>query len=167
MSDLYQVVDNKDKLVGLKERNKIDFMSDYYRVSALWLTNSSGQVLIAQRLMIKDKDPGKWGPAAAGTLEEGETYETNVYKEAEEEIGLAGITFKPGPKFKMEEPRRYFCQIYVGICDKSETEFVPQPTEVEQVKWVDKNWLANDVKTNPNNYVPSMPTFIDDLISLT
>ncbi len=30
-----------------------------------------------------------WGSAVAGTVEKGEDYESNIYKETEEEIGLA------------------------------------------------------------------------------
>jgi len=100
MQDLYQIVDDQDNLIGAKPRNEIDFKNDYYRISGLWLTNSKGQILIAQRLLTKDKDPGKWGPAAAGTLEVGETYESNAYKEADEEIGLTGVKFTQGPKMK-------------------------------------------------------------------
>lgn len=80
MDRLYQVVNDSDEVIGHKFRNDIDFVKDIYRVAALWLTNSQGQVLIAQRLLTKDKDPGKWGPAAAGTLEKDETYESNIYK---------------------------------------------------------------------------------------
>ena len=73
MSQLCQIVDLNDEIIGHKPRNEIDFKKDYYRIGCLWLTNSKGEVLIAQRLLAKDKDPGKWGPAAAGTLEMGET----------------------------------------------------------------------------------------------
>ena len=52
--DLYQIVDDQDNLIGAKPRNEIDFKNDYYRISGIWLTNSKGQILIAQRLMTKD-----------------------------------------------------------------------------------------------------------------
>jgi len=34
-----QIVDDKDQLIGVKERNEVDYKTDIYRVSALWLTN--------------------------------------------------------------------------------------------------------------------------------
>lgn len=73
-----QIVDDQDQFIGLKERNEVDYKSDIYRVSALWLTNSKGQTLLAKRAAVKDKDPGKWGPAVAGTIDEGETYDENI-----------------------------------------------------------------------------------------
>ena len=36
--------------------------------------------------------PEVWGPAVSGTNEEGETYDSNIIKEAQEEIGLTGYT---------------------------------------------------------------------------
>lgn len=163
MQDLYQIVDDQDNLIGAKPRNEIDFENDYYRISGLWLTNSNGQILIAQRLLTKDKDPGKWGPAAAGTLEVGETYESNAYKEAEEEIGLTGVEFILGPKMKFTTPRHSFCQWFTATCDWSEEQFVLQPTEVEQVKWVDKDEFFEDVRNNPDKYLPTMSLIIDAL----
>lgn len=156
MAKLYQVVDKNDELVGHKLRDEIDFNNDIYRISALWLTNSKDEVLMAQRVWTKDKDPGKWGPAAAGTLEEGETYETNIYKEAEEEIGLKGVTLELGPKQYFDSPRQAFCQWFKGVTDKSPDEFILQEEEVEQVAWVPKAQLKKDVAENPDKYVPSM-----------
>src|SRR3990167_10312219 len=149
MAKLYQVVDGDDKIIGYKQREDIDYARDIYRIGALWLTNSKGQILIAQRKLNKDKDPGKWGPAAAGTLEKGETYETNIYKEAEEEIGLSGVKFELGPKQRFATVRQSFCQWYLGKSDKQSDEFIPQPEEVEQVKWVSLKELTKDVKSNP------------------
>lgn len=165
MQDLYQIVDDQDNLISAKPRNEIDFKNDYYRISGLWLTNSKGQILIAQRLLTKDKDPGKWGPAAAGTLEVGETYESNAYKEAEEEIGLTGVEFTLGPKMKFENPRKSFCQWFIATCDWPEGQFVLQATEVEQVKWIDEGVFFEDVRANPDKYLPTMSLIIEALYS--
>lgn len=161
---LYQIVDKDDNLVGLKPRDEIDFQNDYYRISGVWLTNSRGQVLIAQRKLTKDKDPGKWGPAAAGTLEEGETYEANAYKEAEEEIALTGVTFELGPKMTFEQPRHSHLQWFMARVEWPEEKFVPQPSEVERVRWIDEAELARDVAANPNKYVPSMARIIETFV---
>ncbi len=142
---------------------RLIFINDYFHSSGLWLTNNKNQVLIAQRVLSKDKDPGKWGPAAGGTLKVSETYESNAYKEAEEEIGLTGVEFSLGPKMKFTAPRHSFCQWYTAICDKPESEFTPQPTEVEQVKWIDEYAFFEDVRTNPDKYLPTMSLIIEAL----
>lgn len=157
---LYQVVDEDDQIIGYKLRSDIDFKNDIYRIGALWLTNSKSEVLIAQRLLTKDKDPGKWGPAAAGTLEKGETYESNVYKEAEEEIGLKDVHLTIGPKQRFGEPRHAFCQWFTAVVDKPADSFKVQEEEVEQVAWVPKDNLIEDVAKNPEKYTPSMPDIL-------
>jgi len=85
------IVDKNDRVIGAKESQDIDFLNEIYRVSALWLWNSSGEVLVAQRKKSKGNDAGKWGPSVAGTVEEGESYEQNIVKEVEEEIGVRGV----------------------------------------------------------------------------
>ena len=165
MKDVCQIVDDQDNVIGSKLRKEIDYAHDRYRASGLWVTNSAGQILIAQRLMTKDKDPGKWGPAAAGTLEVGETYESNIYKEAEEEIGLTGYVFTPSLKMRFDTPRMYFVQWFTVVCDKPEDEFISQPSEVERVRWIDREELIQDVRANPDKYVASIPRVLNELYS--
>ena len=161
MSQICQIVDENDEIIGYKPRNEIDFKKDYYRIGCLWLTNSKGEVLIAQRLLTKDKDPGKWGPSAAGTLEKGETYESNINKEAAEELGLTGVEFTPITKLKLEEPRKSFLQLFKGVCDWPVDKFIPQPEEVEQVAWISIEALKKDIQKQPEKYVPSIKTLLE------
>lgn len=159
--DLCQIVDENDQIIGYKLRSEIDFKKDYYRISCLWLTNSKGEVLLAQRKLTKDKDPGKWGPSAAGTLEKGETYKSNVVKEAKEELGLDGVAFKQRATLKLEEPRKAFLALFTGVSDWPASRFTPQPEEVEQVAWVNLATLKKDTEENPDKYVPSIKVLLE------
>lgn len=161
MSQLCQIVNENDEIIGYKPRNEINFKKDYYRIGCLWLTNSKGEVLLAQRILTKDKDPGKWGPSAAGTLEKGETYESNIYKEANEELGLTGVGFTPVTKLKLEDPRKSFLQLFKGVCDWPVNKFTPQPEEVEQVSWMKIEELRKDIQKMPEKYVPSIKILLE------
>lgn len=158
-----QIVDDHDKLIGIKERKEVDYKNDIYRVSALWLTNSKGQTLLAKRAAVKDKDPGKWGPAVAGTIDEGETYDDNIYKEAMEEIGLEGADFTKGLKIRITQPRNYFCQWYFVTLDREADTFVMQEDEVDELEWVDIEQMKWDLRTNPDKYVPAMQQIVSEL----
>ena len=48
------IVDENDKKIGLKMRGDIK-QKEIYRVSALWIENSKGDVLLAQRSFNKKK----------------------------------------------------------------------------------------------------------------
>ncbi len=150
------IVDEHDTPIGLKSRDEIDHKKDIYRWSAIWIENSKKEVLIAQRKLTRDKDPGKWGPAVTGTIEEGETYESNAHKEIKEELGVTVPSFQIGPKQHADTPRRYFGQWFLCTLDKPANGFVLQEDEVEQVAWISKEKLAQDIKLNPEKYTPAL-----------
>lgn len=155
------IVDSDDTPIALKFRDEIDPVKDIYRVTGIWLTNPKGEILISQRAFSKKIDPGKWGPAVAGTVEEGDTYESNAYKELAEEIGVTGVFLSAGPKLYVQGPRHYFAQWYTCEIDKPSLDFVVQAEEVVQVKWIAASSLRSDVEANPESYTPSMKLYLD------
>ena len=135
---------------------------DIYRVSSLWLTNNKGEMLIAQRALNKKNDPGTWGPAVAGTVEDGETYESNMIKEIQEELGLKKLRIIFGPKrFHDNNGHKFFGQMFMAQADIKIPDFEIAKDEVEQIKWIKKQDLIDDVKSHPEKYVPSMATSLE------
>lgn len=112
------IVDDLDNELGSMERDKVT--TERYRVTALWLTNSKGEILLAQRALTKKISPGRWGPAVAGTIEVGETYDSNIKKEAREELDITGLAIKPLVKLTVnhEYGKSYFSQYYTATLDK-------------------------------------------------
>lgn len=123
------VVNDKDEVIGHRNRGEA-LKGDIYRASALWIENSKGQVLLAQRGFSKRNDPGKWGPAVAGTIDRGETYESNVYKEAQEEIWLEGVPFSKSEKIRYSKRDNFFCQWFRVTVDRELDSFAIQKEEV-------------------------------------
>lgn len=116
---------------------------------------------MAQRKFDKKIEPGCWGPAVAGTNEEGETYESNIYKEAKEEIGLEGIELKELTTIPAGVVDSYFVKIYTAVIDLDlEKDITIQQEEVEQVAWLDPEELKRDIKLNPSKYVKSSPFWV-------
>ncbi|HUD11865.1 MAG TPA: NUDIX domain-containing protein [Candidatus Saccharimonadia bacterium] len=159
------IVDENDSVVAHKTYDTY-LSTDIYRVTALWVTNSAGDILLAQRKWTEYNDPGKWAPAAAGTVEQGETYEINMYKEAEEEIGITGMKFKLGPKRFVDGTRnKFFVQWYTVTLDRPVGEFVIQENEVERLEWLSRAQLAAQLVRDPEKFVPdasvSWPALFD------
>ncbi len=51
--------------------------------------------------------------AVGGTVDNEDSYEETVYREAEEELGIKGVTFTLGPRqFVAGPPANYFVQWY-------------------------------------------------------
>lgn len=154
------IVDANDKVVGYKARDSLN-EQDIYRVSALWITDSNEQILLARRHHTKSHHPGKWGPAVAGTVEEGETYADNIVKEAEEELGLKNIEPTIGPKTKTDDGHHHFTQWYVLNIDLNITQFKIQEDEVEEIKWISAEELKKQLKENPEEFLPKMKKYFE------
>ncbi len=151
------IVDERDEPISSKDYGELRY-EDIYRVSALWLTDkNTGDCLITQRKRTKHHDPGKWMAAVSGTVEEGETYEQNMIKEIEEEIGLTGLGLAEGPKEYVDDGQhKFFVQWFVSQVDKDEVTIEIQEEEVEAYSWIEKDKLVKEVAENPDKYVPSM-----------
>lgn len=160
-ADLFKIiiVDKNDNVVGLKEWENLK-NEDIYRVSALWVENSKGEVLLARRALTKSHSPGKWGPAVAGTVENKETYDSNIIKEAEEELGLKNLEFLKGPKIKISGKHNYFLQWYLLKIDKSLEDFKIQKSEVEEIRWFSKDELRKKISANPDEFIVSTNQWI-------
>lgn len=149
------IVDENDQIIGSEEFEKAK-KERIYRVAALWITNSHGEILLALRHRNKIHDPLKWGPAVSGTVEEGESYEQNIKKEAKEELGLEKILPKIGPKIKIEDEYNYFVQWFTLTTDKTTGEFKIQEDEVEEIRWFSKEELLNGLASHPENFTPGI-----------
>jgi len=155
MSYLMPVVNQYDKIIGYKNRDEIQ-PEDIYRVSALWITNSQKEILLAKRHHTKKNNPNKWGPAVSGTVEKNETYKSNIIKEANEELGLTNIKPQIGPKTFNNKKHLHFTQWYFLKLDKKLDEFKFKKDEVEEIKWITKKELLSDIKENSENYIDSI-----------
>lgn len=160
------IVNDKDEVVGHKERGTLDYSKDIYRVSALWITNSKGEVLLAKRSPTKKQHPNKWGPAVAGTIEEGETYDSNMIKEAEEELGLKNI--KPEKWIKTDtigkpflSKYQHFTQWYKLKLDKPSKEFKVQEEEVAEIGWFTKEELTKMKREEEDPILTSVKRVIE------
>lgn len=148
------IVDKEDNKIGSKNRDEIN-NNDIYRVSALWIKNSEGKSLLARRSFKKKKHPGEWGPAVAGTIEKGETYDANIIKEAKEELGLENLEFQKGPKL-ISVSGTHFTQWYFLTIDKPIKEFTIQKEEVEEIKWFSKEEFLEEFNKNPKEFLKSV-----------
>lgn len=146
------IVDENDNIISYIDRDDRDENS-IYRVSYLWVTDTEGKILLAKRALNKKHDPGKWGPAVAGTVEENETYEENIIKEAQEELGLVNIQPVLGKKQRVSTKYQYFSQEFLLILPSGFNDFTIQEDEVAEVKWFTEEELKKEIKDTPNLFL--------------
>lgn len=154
------IVNEQDEIIGYKDSKDRDPHREITRSSGLWVTDKEGNILLAQRAFTKKIAPGLWGPAAAGSVEEGETYESNIIKEAEEEIGLTGIKPILGPKRYCSTSHEYFAQWFRVFVDHNYP-FKKQDEEVEDIRWFSPSELALLLKEKPEIFLPGFTQNLD------
>ena|ERR1700733_1343376 len=153
------IVNEQDEIIGYKERNETN-SEDITRVSGLWVTDKDGNILLAQRAFTKKNDPGKWGPAVAGTVEEGETYESNIIKEMEEEIGLVNFVPVLSHKNRRSTSHEYWGQWFTAVIDH-DYPFKKQDEEVEELKWFTKEELLKLLDEKPGMFLKEFSKYIE------
>lgn len=159
------VVNQNDEVIGYKHRDEIE-RGDIGRVSALWLQNTQGEVLIAQRAFTKKFSPGKWGPAVAGTVDEGEDYDDNMVKEIAEEIGLVvqiNELTKGGKQYVDGTQHDIFVQWYFLERDIPIEQFVYPPQEVAALRYVPVNELILWAHEKPEEFSAGFRSMILDI----
>lgn len=158
------IVDENDNIIGYKDREDRN-PDDIIRIVIIWITDEKGKILLQQRSLKMKYSPGMWGPAVSGTVEEGETYDFNAQKELEEELGLKNVKLIKSKKiFGVGQSGKRFAQLYLGQID-SNSQLIPQESEVEQLKWFSKEELLDFYNKNPEIFPAIMKELIDIFIN--
>ncbi|HSW74331.1 MAG TPA: NUDIX hydrolase [Candidatus Saccharimonadales bacterium] len=130
------------------------------KVAVLWILNEKNEILLAQRALNKLQDPGVWGPAVTGKLEQGESFSEALVREVEEELSLKTTHYVP--RFLLEkdykhpdgEVRKF--GIYATTIPKAKTELIHiDPHEVAGIKWFTIDELIKKMHSMPDELVPS------------
>lgn len=163
MNSLLVIVDEDDNVIGSKRKNQLS-SNDIYRVARLIIINSKNELLLAQRAFVKEKDPGAWGLAVEGTVEAHETYETNIRKEAEEEIGIVLSELELGPNLRKHGKFNHWCQFFVVRTDLDIDELTLQKEELEAVRWIDEASLLQEVKLHPEKFGDRFEVILEKIL---
>ncbi len=152
MKEFVTLVNNRDEVIGSKDRALL-MDDDRWRIVTIWLENTSGDILLAQRSLDKKNNPGKWGPAAAGTVEYGDSYDETARREVLEELGVEVPLQTKGLFMHRSMIGARADMGYVGQIDIPAEEFQIQKEEVEQVKWIGKAALLANYKRHQEDYI--------------
>lgn len=153
------VVTKSDRLKYFHPRGHTLPPKSIFRIVIIFIENSKGEILIHKRAKAKDYGAGLWENAAGGNVGT-ERYKTAAYRELFEEIGVSkkDLTLRKVAKHihidKNDGRGRMMCWFY-GNLDWPLEKFALDPREVEKVEWRSKKELYQDVKTHPDNYMPS------------
>ena len=86
--ELLDVVDENDRLIGVKTRGEIHARGLMHRAVHILVFNSAGDLFLQKRSLSKDENPGLWDSSAAGHVDSGEEYLDCARREIAEELGI-------------------------------------------------------------------------------
>lgn len=153
------MVDSNDNVIGYKYFREINFATEIYRVSRLWVTDKAGNILLQKRSPNVVFNRNKWACAVGGTNDEGETYESNIIKEAQEEIGLAIAINECTPvatRIEQDPTRNIFCKYFIHTIDAVMPTITFDEYELGGVKWFSSNELKKAIEIEPDNFAPEV-----------
>lgn len=88
MSELLDIVDENDEVIGCAPRDVIHQQQLKHRSAHIALFNSRGDIFVQLRSKTKDNGAGLWDTSAAGHVDSGENYLECAVRELKEELGV-------------------------------------------------------------------------------
>ena len=139
-SELLDVVDLNDEVVGRKNRGEVHRLRLPHRSVHVLVFNSAEDLLLQKRSMLKDECAGMWDSSCAGHVEAGQNYGLTAVREFDEELGIS-LDIEPEYLFKMaptEGNGMEFAAVYRVFHDGP---FVAAEDEIDELQWFSKQQL--------------------------
>lgn len=154
--ELFDVVDEHDRVVGRATRREVHAKRLLHRAVHVMVYDGAGRIFLQKRSRYKDTHPGAWSAACAGHVDAGEDYADTVPRELSEELGLRPGSF-PAPEelFRLSPCRETgweFIRVYRLL---HEGPFTLPPAEVERGDWFTPAEIDAAVAGRPADFTPS------------
>ena len=153
-TEMLITVDENDIPQGIGEKMKVHFEGIKHRAFSVLIYNKYGQLLLQKRSNAKYHSAGLWSNSCCGHPVNFESVHEVAKRRLHEELGfscnLKKVT-EVSYNLPMENGMREneYTHVFVGIYHG---DIIPNSSEVSEIKWVDLEFLRQDIDTNPQNY---------------
>jgi isopentenyl-diphosphate delta-isomerase len=168
MSEDVIIVDENDNEVGVKEKMEAHKEGRLHRAFSIFIFNSKGELLIQKRSRSKYHSGGLWSNTCCSHPKPGESIGDAAHRRLREEMGFdcdlkEVFHFIYRANLNNELTEYELDHVFIGRYDG---EVNPNPSEVEDWKWVNINDLKKDMEQNPNKYTVWFKIALNRVISL-
>lgn len=154
---LIDQVDRSDQVIGTITRRQVFHQQANFRVSHVFLFNSSGELLL-QHIAPGLRHEGQWGSSAAGYLRAGETYEDAASRKLREELGVAATLVDLGKTSMVDQSSMKFIELFGATHDGA---LSPNPADVDRLEFASLAQIASDRQTNRRTFTDTFLHLID------
>ncbi|MBD2809567.1 NUDIX hydrolase YfcD [Xenorhabdus sp. Vera] len=128
------IVNENNEVIAQATRQQMRAQNLRHRATYIVVHDGMGKILVQNRTETKDFYPGKLDATAGGVVIAGENLLNAARREAEEELGIAGVPFAEHGVFYYEEST---CRTWGGLFScVSHGPFALQEEEVTAVYWL-------------------------------
>ena len=159
-NDELVLVDGLDREIGAASKEKTHREGLLHRAFSLVLVRDGAagpEMLLAQRAECKYHSAGLWANSCCSHPRTGEDLADAVSRRTAEELGCAIENLREIAAFayRAEFPdgicEYEYDHVFVGGCAG---ELSPDPSEVEDIRWVGFDELASELADNPRSFAP-------------
>lgn len=175
LKELLTVVDQEDNPIGAETKDVIWREGLWHRVARVLVFNEIGELLVQQR---GDKPlfPFRWAESVGGHVGAGDSYADTALREAEEEIGVKGLSLKllgkyPGSTiFQAKEPigtitLNKFETTFETMLTQAELEQFSQTEEVKGVEWWSVDKVVRFTHNNPDKVTDGLENMVEHYLA--
>lgn len=174
MEHIETVHEHNGELTGLLlQRPEVFTQKAWCRSTNVFVLNDKGEVLCHQRSLVKERMPGVWVTHLGGHVAHGETPETNVVKELEEEANIVTapeeiIRWSKMPVAETSRIKnvRLWMHNFVTLFTGDKSVIKPQPGEVERFEWLSLEDILNEERKNPEKWNAGIHDFNSEYFHL-
>ena len=154
MQEIVILVGEADNEVGRAEKLEVHQKGWLHRAFSVFIFNSSGQLLLQKRALSKYHSGGLWSNACCGHPRPGEETGAAAKRRLWQEMGIDceveeiyGFIYKT--EFENGLIENEYNHIFVGHYNLPSA---INTDEAEEWKFVDINWVREDIKNNQDHY---------------
>ena len=128
------IVSENNEVIAQASRQQMRAERLRHRASYIVVHDGMGKILVQRRTDSKDFYPGYLDATAGGVVQSGENMLESARREAEEELGIAGVPFAEHGLFYFENEH---CRVWGALFScVTHGPFALQAEEVEAVSWL-------------------------------
>lgn len=119
MSQLMNLVDEQDKIIGQENIEKIHQKGFLHRAVHIFIVNSSGRLFCRQRSAKKKIYPGYWSTSVGAHVLSGQTYDPVAKQSLKKDLGINCKLVLIGKARVHDQYENEISATYVGYSDKT------------------------------------------------
>ena len=142
------IVSEDNEVIAQASRAQMRAQLLRHRATYIVVHDGMGKILVQRRTDIKDFMPGMLDATAGGVVQADEVLLDSARREAEEELGIAGVPFAEHGQFYFEDEN---CRVWGGLFScVSHGPFALQEEEVSEVCWM----LPEEITARCDEFTP-------------